>query len=135
MPGLKLAASRKKHKKSAPEEWLGSAQPEEAFDEETEPDPLFDMPPSAAPVRVHATTPAEDSTEVAKMMAMMQQQQDLIESLQGQVSANTSGRLQQTPQGTLAVTPYQVSSHVSLIRPNDKLTGFSLFFATDTLWW
>lgn len=106
MPGLRLAAAKKK--KSAPEEWLGSARPEEEFDEDLEPDPLLDMPPSAAAVRVHETSPVEESTDLARMMAMMQQQQDLINSLQGQVEENTTGRLHQTPQGTLAVTPYQV---------------------------
>jgi len=106
MPGLRLAAA--KRKKSAPEEWLGSARPEEEFDEDLEPDPLFDMPPSAAAVRVHETSQVEDSTDVSKLMAMMQQQQDIINSLKGQVEANTTGRLQQTPQGTLALTPYQV---------------------------
>ncbi len=106
MPGLRLAAA--KRKKSAPEEWLGSARPEEEFDEDLEPDPLFDMPPSAAAVRVHETSPVEESTDVAKLMDMMQQQQNLINALKGQVDENTTGRLHQTPQGNLALTPYQV---------------------------
>ena len=108
---LRLAASKGKPKKTAPEEWLGSAQPEETLDEVIEPDPLFDMAnqaPSAAAVRVHALPPVEQSADVAKLMAMMQQQQDLIDSLKGQVDATTTGRLMQTPQGTLALTPYQV---------------------------
>ena len=94
-------------KKSASDEWLGSARTEEEFDVDLEPDPLFDMP-SAAAVRNHETSPVEDSADVSKLMAMMQQQQDLINSLQGQVDANTTGRLHQTPQGTLAHIPYQV---------------------------
>lgn len=108
---LRLAASKGKPKKTAPEEWLGSAQPEEEEAQQLEPDPLFDMAnqaPSAAAVRVHATPPVEDGADVSKLMAMMQQQQDLIDSLKGQVEANTTSRLHQTPQGTLALTPYQV---------------------------
>lgn len=110
MPGLRLAASKGKKtapKKTAPNDWLGSAQVQE--EEELDEDPLFmDDTPSAAPVAIHAPVPVEPNPDMAQMMQMMKQQQEVIASLQGQVNANTANRLQQTPQGTLALTPYQV---------------------------
>ena len=104
MPGLRLAASRGKPKKTAPDDWLGSAQPEEEA-QELEPDPFFDMAnqaPSAAAVQVHEPPPT------FKQSADVDQMRDMIAQLQAQVNANTTSRLMQTPQGTLALTPYQV---------------------------
>jgi hypothetical protein len=104
MPGLRLAASKGKPKKTAPDGWLGSQQPQEEEDQQHEPDPLFDMAneaPSAAAVRVHALPPVEQSADVAKLM-------ERIAQLEGQNNLTNTGRLMQTPQGTFALTPYQV---------------------------
>ena len=107
MPGLRLAADKRGKKtapkKTAPEDWLGSVQPEETFEDDLEDDPLLMPPPapSGAPVAIHASPPVDESADVAQM-------KEMIAQLQAQVNANTASRLQQTPQGTLAVTPYQV---------------------------
>lgn len=111
MPGLRLAASRGKPKKTAPDDWLGSAQPEEEA-QELEPDPLFDMAnqaPSAAAVQVHEPPPTfKQSADVDQMRDMIAQLQAQVHAQGAQVHANTTSRLMQTPQGTLALTPYQV---------------------------